>query len=148
MKGKTAFNAMEGIDPRYILEAAPDAAAPIVVGRRTKFLRLAAVAAALAVVVAVGAVVAPMLMKEPATPAEPSRFSLQRVYKSHYAEEAWGPEGAVNMYVQTVDWAEHPEGQVFVLGDNRENSMDSRDFGCVNVADITGRVLLHAGQIF
>lgn len=40
------------------------------------------------------------------------------------------------------------EGQVFVLGDNRENSMDSRDFGCVNVADITGRVLLHAGQIF
>lgn len=115
MKGKTAFNAMEGIDPRYILEAAPDAAAPAVVGRRTKFLRLAAVAAALAVVVAVGAVVAPMLMKDPATPAETSRFSLQRVYKSHYAEEAWGPEGAVNMYVQTVDWAEHPEGQVFVL---------------------------------
>ena len=54
MKGKTAFNAMEGIDPRYILEAAPDARAAVVVGRRTKFLRLAAVAAALAVVVAVG----------------------------------------------------------------------------------------------
>lgn len=70
MKGKTAFNAMEGIDPRYILEAAPDAAAPVVVGRRTKFLRLVAVAAALAVVVAVGAVVAPMLMKEPENPTE------------------------------------------------------------------------------
>ena len=115
MKGKTAFNAMEGIDPRYILEAAPDAVAPVAVGRRTKFLRLAAVAAALAVVVAVGAVVAPMLMKEPAAPAEPSRFSLQRVYKSHYSDEAWGPEGATSMYVQTVEWAEHPEGQVFVL---------------------------------
>ena len=115
MKGKTAFNAMEGIDPRYILEAAPDAVAPVAVGRRTKFLRLAAVAAALAVVVAVGAVVAPMLMKEPATPAEPSRFSLQRVYKSHYSNEAWGPEGATSMYVQAVEWAEHPEGQVFVL---------------------------------
>ena len=115
MKGKTAFNAMEGIDPRYILEAAPDAVAPVAVGRRTKFLRLAAVAAALAVVVAVGAVVAPMLMKEPAAPAETSRFTLQRVYQSHYAEEAWGPEGTVDMYVQTVDWAEHPEGQVFVL---------------------------------
>ena len=115
MKGKTAFNAMEGIDPRYILEAAPDARAPVVVGRRTKFLRLAAVAAALAVVVAVGAVVAPMLMKDPATPAETSRFSLQRVYKSHYSDEVWGPEGAVDMYVQVVDWAEHPEGQVFVL---------------------------------
>lgn len=115
MKGKTAFNAMEGIDPRYILEAAPDAVAPVAVGRSTKFLRLAAVAAALAVVVAVGAVVAPMLMKEPAAPAETSRFTLQRVYQSHYAEEAWGPEGTVDMYVQTVDWAEHPEGQVFVL---------------------------------
>ena len=115
MKGKTAFNAMEGIDPRYILEAAPDAAAPVVVGRRTKFLRLAAVAAALAVVVAVGLLVAPMLMKEPAAPAEPSRFSLQRVYKSHYSNEAWGPEGATSMYVQAVEWAEHPEGQVFVL---------------------------------
>ena len=56
MKGKTAFNAMEGIDPRYILEAAPDAAVPVAVGRSTKFLRLAAVAAALAVVVAVGVV--------------------------------------------------------------------------------------------
>lgn len=115
MKGKTAFHAMEGIDPRYILEAAPDVVAPVVVGRRTKFLRLAAVAAALAVVVAVGAVVAPMLMKEPAAPAETSRFSLQRVYKSHYSDEAWGPEGAVDMYVQAVDWAEHPEGQVFTL---------------------------------
>lgn len=115
MKGKTAFNAMEGIDPRYILEAAPDAVAPVVVGRRTKFLRLAAVAAALAVVAAVGLLVAPMLMKEPAAPAETSRFSLQRVYKSHYSDEAWGPEGAVDMYVQAVDWAEHPEGQVFTL---------------------------------
>lgn len=115
MKGKTAFNAMEGIDPRYILEAAPDVVAPVVVGRRTKLLRLAAVAAALAVVVAVGAVVAPMLMKEPAAPAETSRFTLQRVYKSHYSDEAWGPDGATNMYVQAVDWAEHPEGQVFTL---------------------------------
>ena len=114
MKGKTAFNAMEGIDPRYILEAAPDAAVTAV-GKRAKILRLSAVAAALALVVAVGAVVAPMLMKEPAAPAEDPRFSLQRVYKSHYSEEAWGPDGAVNMYVQVVDWAEHPEGQVFVL---------------------------------
>ena len=114
MKGKTAFDALGSIDPRYILEAAPDAAVTAV-GKRAKILRLSAVAAALALVVAVGAVVAPMLMKEPAAPAEDPRFSLQRVYKSHYSEEAWGPDGAVNMYVQVVDWAEHPEGQVFTL---------------------------------
>ncbi len=115
MKGKTAFNAMEGIDPRYILEAAPDA--PVVAaGKKARIWRLTAVAAALAVVVAVGAVMAPMLLREDVPPlTEPPRYSLQRVYQSHYSDEAWGPEGAVDMYVQVVDWAEHPEGQVFVL---------------------------------
>lgn len=114
MKGKTAFDALGSIDPRYILEAAPDA--PVaVVGKRTRILRMSAVAAALALVVAVGAVVAPMLMKEPVAPAETSRYTLQRVYKSHYSNEAWGPEGATSMYVQVVEWAEHPEGQVFTL---------------------------------
>jgi len=38
--------------------------------------------------------------------------------------------------------------QVFVLGDNREESLDSREFGCVDVSDITGRVILHFGQMF
>ena len=113
MKGKTAFNAMEGIDPRYILEAAPDA--PMRTGNKARFIRIAAVAAALALVVAVGAIAVPMLKHDPVAPSETPSYTLQRVYKSHYAGEAWGPEGAVNMYVQIVDWAEHPEGQVFTL---------------------------------
>lgn len=36
-----------------------------------------------------------------------------------------------------------PDGTVFVLGDNRANSSDSRDFGPVADADLVGRVVLH-----
>lgn len=35
---------------------------------------------------------------------------------------------------------ELPEGKIFVLGDNRENSLDSRDFGLINIESIKGRV--------
>lgn len=34
-----------------------------------------------------------------------------------------------------------PAGEVFLLGDNRPHATDSRIFGCVNVADISGRVV-------
>jgi len=33
-----------------------------------------------------------------------------------------------------------PQGQVFVLGDNRNNSVDSRSFGPVPLQDVVGRV--------
>ena len=51
MKGKTAFNAMEGIDPRYILEAAPDAA--VRKGSKAPYIRILAVAATVAALTAV-----------------------------------------------------------------------------------------------
>ena len=39
-----------------------------------------------------------------------------------------------------------PEGCYFVLGDNRENSSDSRSFGAVPLDEITGRVFFHLGM--
>ena len=34
------------------------------------------------------------------------------------------------------------EGEVFVMGDNRENSIDSRHFGCIDIqSQIIGKVI-------
>lgn len=39
-----------------------------------------------------------------------------------------------------------PAGSYFVLGDNRENSRDSRSFGAVENVEITGRVFVYVGM--
>ena len=66
MKGKTAFNAMEGIDPRYILEAAPDAA--VRKGSKAPYIRILAVAAAVAVLTAVAVLGAGILKQSGENP--------------------------------------------------------------------------------
>ncbi len=40
-----------------------------------------------------------------------------------------------------------PEGEVFLLGNNRDTSLDSRAFGTVSVDDVQGRVIGHAWPI-
>ena len=38
-----------------------------------------------------------------------------------------------------------PAGSYYVLGDNREDSIDSRSFGAVKKEEIVGRVIFHGG---
>lgn len=40
-----------------------------------------------------------------------------------------------------------PPGRVFIVGDNEEESFDSRDYGAVPVEKIAGKVLLFGGRI-
>jgi len=48
----------------------------------------------------------------------------------------WSPKGSRLADIDLVV----PGGQVYVLGDNRDNSVDSRSFGAVPLQDVVGRV--------
>jgi signal peptidase I len=63
----------------------------------------------------------------------------------------WGQTLIFNeSYINNADMAGYffgpnpvPQGEVLLLGDNRDDSVDSREFGTVSVDSITGRVLTH-----
>lgn len=40
------------------------------------------------------------------------------------------------------------EGQIFVMGDNRPESMDSRDFGAVGIRQVRGKIWFRAGKFY
>lgn len=65
--------------------------------------------------------------------------ALEEPYVDGAATESLsGLEGSAGItYPYTV-----PEGTVWVMGDNRENSKDSRYFGPVSVDDVTSRAIL------
>ena len=45
-----------------------------------------------------------------------------------------------DFYISSLGYQTIPEGMYFVLGDNRINSSDSREFGLVSKDDIVGRI--------
>ena len=53
------------------------------------------------------------------------------------------PEEGSFTYPYTI-----PDGDAFVLGDNREESIDSRFFGAVNLRQIKGVLRVHIGKSF
>lgn len=53
-----------------------------------------------------------------------------------------------DIFYDTLPYTEGPEfpitvgeGQIFLLGDNREKATDSRAFGCINISDTRGEVM-------
>lgn len=62
------------------------------------------------------------------TPENEPEKMIKEQYRQNWNKDFFGP--------YTV-----PESKMFVLGDNRDNSEDSRYLGCINASDVKGTVL-------
>lgn len=60
-----------------------------------------------------------------------------------YVSGETNPDGGIVRYPYTL-----LEGQVFVIGDNRDGSTDSRNFGGVGIRQIKGKIWFRAGKFF
>ena len=63
------------------------------------------------------------------------------IYVNGQLQEEQYANGSTFSSSNTSYPVEVPEGKVFVLGDNRENSLDSRDLGFIDVIQIKGKAI-------
>ncbi len=61
----------------------------------------------------------------------------------YIAGETQTAAGGIVRYPYTLQ-----EGQIFVMGDNRSSSMDSRSFGAVGIRQIKGKIWYRAGWFY
>ena len=61
-----------------------------------------------------------------------------KYYKENYLKDIDTP----NFELTNLGYTKVPENMYFVLGDNRDNSLDSRKIGLVNKADIIGEIAI------
>ncbi|BAH07589.1 signal peptidase I [Clostridium kluyveri] len=58
--------------------------------------------------------------------------------------ESYLPQGTITKANSSTTEHVVPKGYIFVLGDNRGNSTDSRILGLINIKDVKGHVILRA----
>lgn len=64
-------------------------------------------------------------------------------YLNKYREEAYGERLTGNFTLYELTGVEKvPKGEIFVLGDNRLESRDSREFGFISIDQVVGKVNL------
>ncbi len=75
-------------------------------------------------------------------PGDHIKIERNIVYINNLAEEKYYFVPNYDTISRSFNDITVPDGYVFVLGDNRNESLDSRDFGCIPLSKIEGKYIL------